>query len=120
MQVLTNFGNEFEKTKGLGWIGGDVIKLTTNEAKIPHIGWNSLNVKKNNKLFNDNCQNRDFYFVHSYAVNGVDKSIVTSNTFYENSFISSINKDNIYGVQFHPEKSQTAGLKLFKNFFDKC
>lgn len=119
MQVLSDYGHEFEKSEGLGWIGGNVKKIKNPKVKIPHIGWNNIRIINNNNLLKD-CQDENFYFVHSFSINGIKKSEISSYTNYGDDFISSINKDNIYGVQFHPEKSQTGGLLLCENFLNKC
>lgn len=119
MQVLSDYGHEFEKSEGLGWIGGNVKKIKNPKVKIPHIGWNNIRIINNNNLLKD-CQDENFYFVHSFSINGIKKSETSSYTNYGGDFISSINKDNIYGVQFHPEKSQAGGLLLCKNFLNKC
>ena len=120
MQVLANYGYEFEKCEGLGWIGGNVKMLKTSKYKIPHIGWNNINVTTvENKLFK-NCKDENFYFVHSFCIDEINKNLISSYTDYESNFISSLKKDNIYGVQFHPEKSQIGGLTLCKNFMEEC
>ena len=94
--------------------------LKTSKYKIPHIGWNNINVTKvENKLFK-NCKDENFYFVHSFCIDEINKNLISSYTDYESNFISSLKKDNIYGVQFHPEKSQIGGLTLCKNFMEEC
>ncbi len=116
MQILAERCEEFGLYKGLGWIGGDVKKLKiSNEYKLPHIGWNTINTVNKKDLLLANCNEKDFYFVHSYAMQ-CDKKYVLSFTDYGVKFISSIKKENIYGVQFHPEKSSIQGERVLKAF----
>ena len=115
MQVLAEKGYEHGDHDGLGWISGMVKKLQVENLPLPHIGWNDIIVKKDSDLFSDLGDIKDFYFVHSYAIR-TDDSYILTETNYENNFCSSIKKENIYGVQFHPEKSQKAGQKLIQNF----
>ena len=117
MQVFADKGSEYGEHKGLGWVNGTVDKLDVNEVPLPHIGWNNVNVKKKSALFDGLDDINDFYFVHSYVLNTKIDYILTE-TNYENSFCSSLQKENIYGVQFHPEKSQRAGQKLIHNFLN--
>jgi glutamine amidotransferase len=117
MQVLVEKGYEHGEYEGLGWIIGSVEKLEVKDVPLPHIGWNDVIVKKNSVLFNELNAINDFYFVHSYAVK-TDESYITTETNYENNFCSSLQKENIFGVQFHPEKSQKAGQQLIKNFLN--
>ena len=113
MQLLAETGEEFGKFKGLGWIEGKVVKL---KSKIlPHIGWNDIIIKKENLIFN-NLNEKDFYFVNSFHFNVKNKKLILANTKYHNNFCSVVNKENIYGVQFHPEKSQNNGKQIIKNF----
>jgi len=113
MQILSTLGFEYGITKGLGVINAEVKPMIV-DAKVPHMGFSKIKIVKNNKLF-DGLENEEFYFMHSYEV--VNYTDITSLTDYaEHTFVSSIQKDNIYGVQFHPEKSREAGIKLFKNF----
>ena len=114
MQVLANKGFEFGEHVGLGWIKGRVEKI---KAKIlPHIGWNNIEIKKNSPLFANLGQFNDFYFVNSYAFNVDNKNYIISETDYEGFFCSAVQKENIFGVQFHPEKSQKTGQIIIKNF----
>ena len=115
MQVLLEKGYEHGEKDGLGWIPGTVEKLQVKNLPLPHIGWNDIIIRKDSDLFSDLDDIKDFYFVHSYAIR-TDESYILTETNYESNFYSSINKENIYGVQFHPEKSQKAGQKLIQNF----
>ena len=117
MQVLADFGNEFGRHKGLGWISGEVKKLET-DLPLPHMGWNNTNIIQNSPLVAGINEKADFYFVHSYAFFPTDQKEVTARTTYGENFASIIQKDNIFGVQFHPEKSQSAGRILISNFLN--
>ena len=115
MQVLMEKGYEHGEHDGLGWIPGTVEKLQVENLPLPHIGWNDIIIKQDSDLFTDLGDIKDFYFVHSYAIK-TDDSYILTETNYGSNFYSSIKKDNIYAVQFHPEKSQKAGQKLIQNF----
>ena len=117
MQVLSDYGYENDKSEGLSLIKGSVKKMETKEV-LPHVGWNSINFNKKSKLLNQIPNKSDFYFTHSYSYHLEDSTSVISNTNYGLSFPSIINKLNIYGTQFHPEKSQSNGIKLIKNFLE--
>lgn len=117
MQILSSLGYENETSEGLSLIAGKVQKLNTNE-NLPHVGWNSIDFRNTNKLFKDISDKTDFYFTHSYCFELNDSSCEISSTNYGVKFSSAINKNNIYGTQFHPEKSQSAGIKLIKNFLE--
>jgi|TARA_B100001121_G_C18474417_1_gene519467 glutamine amidotransferase len=115
MQVLFNSSEEFGNFEGLGWLKGKVKKI---KAKIlPHVGWNEIEITKENALLRNLENNKDFYFVNSFHSIPDDKNIIISETKYEEKFCSAIQKDNIFAVQFHPEKSQLAGQIILKNFF---
>lgn len=118
MQVLADVGYEFGEEKGLGWIKGEVRKLETKDLPLPHVGWNNVVVDKSSPITKEFAENIDFYFVHSFAFTPVDKENVIAHTEYGSTFTSVIGKENIFGVQFHPEKSQRAGTLLIKNFLD--
>tara|TARA_B100000989_G_C19440668_1_gene427177 strand:- start:306 stop:911 length:606 start_codon:yes stop_codon:yes gene_type:complete len=115
MQLMGSLGYENGKSKGLGLVKGDVIKFKINKLKIPHVGFNQVNFDKSSKLFNGIKNNSDFYFTHSYHF-VKNEDLVTSTCKYEIQFNSSFEYLNIAGVQFHPELSQTNGLRLLKNF----
>ena len=115
MQVLTENGFENGDNKGLGWIKGSVRKLQAKSLPLPHIGWNNISTSINNLLTKNLEDIDDFYFVHSYYCD-IDEEFVLSNTTYGQTFCSILNYNNIFGVQFHPEKSQKAGQKIIKNF----
>jgi glutamine amidotransferase len=116
MQVLSTFGYEFEKSAGLNWIEGIVRRLKTDNLKLPHIGWNSILIQKKNKILNEIDENSNFYFLHSYVFETKIINSIVAKTSYGESFPCIINSDNIWGFQFHPEKSQVAGQLILKNF----
>lgn len=117
MQILTNDSEE-GISKGLGWINANTKKFKLNETKfkIPHMGWNTVKVANENLLSKQFHTDTRFYFVHSYFVKVNDEKNSILKTQYHINFDSAINNDNIYGVQFHPEKSHKNGMQLFKNF----
>ena len=116
MQLLTNFSEEGNQ-KGLGFIDLKVKKFNNNKLKVPHMGWNNVKCHKKFNLFHGIAEETPFYFVHSYYINLQSPSPITIGiTDYGQSFISAFNKENIYGVQFHPEKSHDQGLALLNNF----
>ncbi len=116
MQVLFTESEEFGKHKGLNVIPGKVVRFPESALKVPHIGWNQIQ-KKKEVSFLKKVPNKSFvYFVHSYYVIPKDKKVITTTTEYGLSFTSSIQKDNIFATQFHPEKSQTIGLEILKAF----
>lgn len=117
MQLMTDYSEE-GNCKGLGWISGKTKKFNfeTNGLKIPHMGWNNLLINNNSTIFKGISQQQFFYFVHSYYVTCESKSHILAETDYGGNFVSSFNHNNIYGCQFHPEKSHDAGLLLIKNF----
>lgn len=116
MQVLADTGYEFGKHKGLGWITGEVKKINSGSLPLPHIGWNNTEIKKDNPLVEGISSDFDFYFVHSFAFFTDQTENVVATTDYGQKFCSIIAKENVYGVQFHPEKSQKAGQLLLENF----
>lgn len=116
MQVLATHGMEFGECPGLGWIGGVVEKINSKNLPLPHIGWNNISSKQDSPLLNGLGDDADFYFVHSYAFRPDNEQYRLATTSYGEEFCSVIQRENIYGVQFHPEKSQRTGIKLAKNF----
>jgi len=118
LQMFADIGYEETETKGLGWISGEVSKIDNQngEYKLPHIGWNQINIVKNSKIFKDIENNSHMYFVHSYEFIPKDKSVISATTDYSSNIVCSIEKENIFGTQFHPEKSNKIGLKIIDNF----
>ena len=120
MQLFCKSSNELNYTEGLSFVDGDVFELKNLgcELKLPHIGWNNVQFQKDSKIFNGIENNSDFYFVHNFAVKCSDEKSVLATTNYDVDFVSAFQKDNIYGVQFHPEKSSSSGLKIIQNFLE--
>ena len=118
LQMFADIGYEETKTKGLGWISGKVSKIDNQNGKykLPHIGWNEINIVKDSKIFKDIKNNSHMYFVHSYEFIPEDKSVISATTDYSSNNVCSIEKENIFGTQFHPEKSDKVGLKIIHNF----
>lgn len=118
MQLLAKKGYENEISDGLGWIDADCVRLKpmSAEERIPHIGWNEALHEGKAPLFKDLPSGKDFYFVHSYALECRTSSEVLATTPYAGGFPSAVGRDNIFGVQFHPEKSQKPGFQLLRNF----
>ena len=120
LQMFADVGYEEIETKGLGWISGKVVKINNQNGKfkLPHIGWNQLNIHKNSKILKDIENNSHMYFVHSYEFIPQDKSIISATTDYSSNIVCSVEKENIFGTQFHPEKSDKIGLKIIDNFIN--
>ncbi len=120
MQLFAKVGYESKETIGFGWIDGVVKKINNinKTLKLPHMGWNQIEFKKDYMLFSGIENKSHMYFVHSYEFLTKQKDCIVATTNYGNSIIAAIAKDNIFGTQFHPEKSQKNGLKLLKNFLD--
>ena len=120
MQLLATTGHEGQSNnRGLDWICGEVKKIAIKQNfKIPHMGWNSLNFKNFHPLFNDITTNDHFYFVHSYEFTACLEKEVVATTSHGKDIVAAIAKENIIGLQFHPEKSQTPGLKVLRNFIE--
>jgi glutamine amidotransferase len=116
MQLVMDKGFEPNECNGLGWIKGEVVKMNPLNLSIPHLGWNNLDIIKNNELFSG-VNSLDYYFIHSYKVLPEDKSVVVATTEYGGEVTASMLLNNIFTTQFHPEKSQDSGLKLLKNYF---
>jgi len=119
-QMLADIGYEEIETKGLGWISGKVSKIDNQNGKykLPHIGWNQINIVKNSKIFKNIENNSHMYFVHSYEFIPEDKNVISATTDYSSKIICSVEKENIFGTQFHPEKSDKMGLKIINNFIN--
>ena len=120
LQMFADVGYEEVETKGLGWISGKVSKIDNHNGKykLPHIGWNQLNIVKDSKIFDGLENNSHMYFVHSYEFIPEDKNVITATTDYSTNIICAVEKDNIFGTQFHPEKSDNSGLKIINNFIN--
>jgi glutamine amidotransferase len=116
MQLLFTESEEFGPHKGLDLIKGRVVRFPTTELKVPHMGWNRLNPQRSHPLLKGLPQESYVYFVHSYYVVPDDPGVIATRTDYGVEFASSIARDNIFACQFHPEKSQTVGLKILDNF----
>jgi glutamine amidotransferase len=118
LQMFADIGYEEKETKGLGWISGKVLKIDNQNGKykLPHIGWNEINIVKESKIFKDIENNSHMYFVHSYEFIPEDKNIISATTDYSSNIVCSVEKENIFGTQFHPEKSDKIGLKIIDNF----
>ena len=118
LQMFANIGYEETETKGLGWIEGKVSKIDNQNGKykLPHIGWNEIEIKKESKIFRDIKNKSHMYFVHSYEFIPEDKSVILATTNYSCEIVSAIERNNLFGTQFHPEKSDKIGLKIIDNF----
>ena len=118
LQMFADIGYEENETKGLGWISGKVLKIDNQNGKykLPHIGWNEINIVKESKIFKDIENNSHMYFVHSYEFVPEDKNVISATTEYSSNIVCSVEKENIFGTQFHPEKSDKIGLKIIDNF----
>lgn len=120
MQLLATTGSEVRETRGLGWIDGEVVRLPAIPGeRIPHVGWNGVDVLDDDPLFDGVAPDRDFYFVHSWVLRPTHESDVVATTDYGGGFTSAVRRDNVFGVQFHPEKSQAAGFQVLRNFLDQ-
>ena len=118
MQLFAKIGYESEETKGFGWIDGEVRKINNinKTLKLPHMGWNQIELKKDFTLFANLKNKSHMYFIHSYELITKQKDCIVATTNYGNSITVAIAKENIFGTQFHPEKSQKNGLKILENF----
>jgi imidazole glycerol-phosphate synthase subunit HisH len=127
MQLLCSESEEFEINKGLNLIPGKIISLkdiiNKKNIKIPNIGWSNLlrkNIEIKNQFYDDINEKDTFYFIHSFVAKTDEKYQSFNSLYYEVEFQAVINKNNIYGVQFHPEKSGRSGLKIINNFLNLC
>ena len=118
LQMFADVGYEEVETKGLGWISGRVSKIDNQDGKykLPHIGWNQINIVKESKIFKGIENNSHMYFAHSYEFIPNDRSVISATTDYSSNIVCSVEKENIFGTQFHPEKSDKSGLKIIDNF----
>ena len=120
LQMFADIGYEEVETKGLGWISGKVTKINNQNGKfkLPHIGWNQINIFKRDKIFKNIENNSHMYFVHSYEFIPNDKNTISATTDYSSNIVCAVEKENIFGTQFHPEKSDKLGLKIIDNFIN--
>ena len=120
LQMFADIGYEEIETKGLGWIPGKVSKINNQRGKykLPHIGWNQIKIINDSEIFKGIDDNSHMYFVHSYEFIPNDKSVITATTDYSSNIVCSVKKENIFGTQFHPEKSNKIGLKIIDNFIN--
>jgi len=118
LQMFADVGYEEAETKGLGWISGKVSKINNQSGKfkLPHIGWNEIEIQKESKIFKDVKNKSHMYFVHSYEFIPNDKSVISATTDYSSKIVCSVERNNLFGTQFHPEKSDKVGLKIIDNF----
>ena len=116
MQLFADTSEENGNHQGLGWVKGTIKKLPSTNIKMPHMGWNQVNVVNQNSIIKP--EENDYYFVHSYYFDCLNKQDIVAETKYGINFASIINKENVYGCQFHPEKSSTQGLKIIKDFIN--
>lgn len=119
LQLLFESSEECEGIDGLGILPGKIVRIPAGEdLKIPHIGWNSLSYPNRGRLFDGVSENSYVYFVHSYYLKAEDEEMITAVTEYGVTIHASVEKDNVFACQFHPEKSSDVGLKILKNFLD--
>ncbi|MDA9744340.1 imidazole glycerol phosphate synthase subunit HisH [Candidatus Pelagibacter sp.] len=120
LQMLADVGYEETQTKGLGWIPGKVTKIDNQNGKykLPHIGWNEIKIIKDSKIFKDIKDKSHMYFVHSYEFVPKDKNVISAITNYSSNHVCAVEIENIFGTQFHPEKSDKIGLKIIDNFIN--
>ena len=118
LQMFADIGYEEAETKGLGWISGKVSKIDNQNGKfkLPHIGWNEIDIQKESKIFKDIENKSHMYFVHSYEFVPQDNSVISATSDYSSKIVCAVEKDNLFGTQFHPEKSDKTGLKIIDNF----
>ena len=118
LQMFADVGYEEAETKGLGWISGKVSKIDNQNGKfkLPHIGWNEIEIQKESKIFKDIKNKSHMYFVHSYEFIPEDKSVISATTDYSSKIVCAVARENLFGTQFHPEKSDKTGLKIIDNF----
>lgn len=118
MQLIANQGNEPEPMKGLGWIEGEVIKIVSpNCFRVPHLGWNTISTSPDSDFYNE-FHNIDYYFIHSYHFKAHNAEDITMTVSYDIDLVAGLQKGNIFALQFHPEKSQEAGMRLLKKIIE--
>ena len=120
MQLLGLSSTESGTNQGLGYFNGTVTRFESGTLAVPHVGYNQVSHTGSMRIFEGIKNNSDFYFTHSYYLKDYEIKNVVSQTKYDLDFVSSVNKGNVYGVQFHPEKSQSNGLQILKNFYERC
>ena len=120
LQMFADIGYEETETKGLGWIPGKVTKIDNQNGKykLPHIGWNEINIMKDSKILKDINDKSHMYFVHSYEFIPNDKNTISATTNYSSNHVCAVEKENIFCTQFHTEKSDKIGLKIIGNFIN--
>ncbi len=120
LQMFADVGYEEAETKGLGWMSGKVSKIDNQKGKfkLPHIGWNEVEIQKESKIFKGIKNKSHMYFVHSYEFVPEDKSVILATTDYSSKIVCAVERENLLGTQFHPEKSDKTGLNMIKNFLD--
>ena len=120
LQMFADIGYEEIETKGLGWIPGEVSKIDNQNGKykLPHIGWNQIKIINDSEIFKGVHENSHMYFVHSYEFIPEDNNVITATTDYSSNIVCSVEKENIFGTQFHPEKSDKLGLQIINNFIN--
>jgi glutamine amidotransferase len=116
MQMLADRGLEYEEVAGFGWIGGEVGRIEAGALKVPHMGWNDMVVDRPHPVLEGIATGDHAYFVHSYHLRVADPSVLLAHVDYGGPVTAIVGRDNLVGTQFHPEKSQTAGLRLIANF----
>ena len=121
-QLFAREGHEFGRHQGLGWIDASVVRLDTGDSglRIPHVGWNDLIRTRESLLYEGVPEDALFYYVHSYHVRFPDPAVVIGECEYGTRFVAAFQQRNLYGTQFHPEKSQRAGLELLRNFLERA
>jgi glutamine amidotransferase len=120
MQLLADYSEENGYHEGLGWITGKVVKINSQkDVRVPHVGWNNVEILKKEPLFERIKDEANFYFDHSYHFIPADENTIAATVNYAVPLVAAVKKDNIHGVQFHPEKSQITGLRLLKGFLNQ-
>ena len=120
MQLMATWGREYRDTPGLGWVAGEVVEIIPNDSglKVPHMGWNDLVIEKDHPVFEGVSTGDHAYFVHSYHMRCEDTAQRLAHVDYGGDVTAVIGRDTMIGLQFHPEKSQTAGLRMIANFLN--